>query len=358
VSRLVALLGRRATPTDGVEDYCAGLGQALLTRGHRLERIRVSWREAGWPRALWWLWRESAEWRGRWVLVQYTAMSWSRRGFPLRLLLVLAILRIRSCRVAVVFHDPAGFPGRRWIDRLRRTCQHLVMRRAYRWAERAVLNVPGDRVDWLPPNHSKAVCIPVGSNVPAATREHRGEQQTAKTVVVFGVTGGQHGPREVAQIVRAVHRAAETVSRLRLVVLGRGSKEATGALQQTVNVANVELSVLGLLPAEDVSRVLAQADVLLFVRGQFSSQRTSAIAGIACGLPVVGYAGPQTSPLVTDAGVMLVSQGDEEALADALTLVLSDGGLWRRLHERSVAAYRRYFSWEAIADRFVETLRL
>jgi glycosyltransferase involved in cell wall biosynthesis len=359
VKTLIALLGRRSTPTDGIEDYCTWLGRGLAERGHRLRQVRVPWNDTGWPGSLWWLWRESAGWRGEWVLVQYTAMSWSGRGLPLRFLAVLVILRLRSCRIAVVFHDPSGFPGRRWIDRMRRTCQHWVMRRAYRWAERAILNVPVDRVGWLPPNSAKAVCIPVGSNVPAAVREHAGvDEQKAKTVVVFCVTEGEHGRREAAQIARAVHRAAVRVPRPSLVVLGRGSKEAAGALQRAVNGANVELSVLGVLPAEDISRVIAQADVLLFVRGSLSSQRGSGIAAIACGLPIVGYAGPETGPPLTEAGALLVPQGSEVALAEALTRVLLDRDLWRRLHERSVEAYGRYFSWEAIADRFVETLQL
>ena len=295
------------------------------------------------------------------MLVQYTAMSWSRRGFPLGLLAVLAILRLRSCRIAVVFHDPAGFPGRRWINRGRRICQQLVMRRAYWWAERSILNVPVESLAWIPRDHAKALCIPVGSNVEQVTRrqEHHGvAEQKAKTVAVFGVTGRESGRREVVDIARAVCRAAEAVPSLRLVVMGRGSKEAEGSLRRAMNGAKVELTVLGLLPAEDISRLLAEADVLLFVRGQFSTQRTSGIAGIACGLPVVGYAGPQTGPPLTEAGVTLVPQGNGEALADALTRVLSDGNLWQRLHKQTVDAYRRYFAWEAIAERFMETLPL
>jgi len=260
-----------------------------------------------------------------------------------------------------VFHDPAGFPGCRWIDRGRRTYQEWVMRRAYHWAERSILNVPVESLAWLPRDPAKTVCIPVGSNLEQVTRhqEHPGvAEQKAKTVAVFGVTGGESGHREVVDIARAVCRAAEAVPSLRLVVMGRGSKEAEGSLRRAMNGAKVELTVLGLLPAEDVSRLLAEADVLLFVRGPLSSQRTSGIAGFACGLPVVGYAGPQTGSPLTEAGVRLVSQGNWEALADALTEVLLDGDLWQRLHERTVDAYRRYFAWEVIAGRFVETLRL
>src|SRR2546425_638423 len=190
MSELVALLGRRDAPTDGVEDYCTWLGRALLARGHNLEQVRVPWKETGWRPSLRRLWQESLGWRGRWVLVQYTAMSWSGRGFPVRFLAVLAVLRCRSSRVAVVFHDASGFPGCRWIDRLRRTYQEWVMRRAYHWAERAVLNVPVDRATWLPARRSKATCIPVGSNVPATPRRpdrERTREQKAKTVAVFSV---------------------------------------------------------------------------------------------------------------------------------------------------------------------------
>jgi glycosyltransferase involved in cell wall biosynthesis len=361
VSRLVALLGRRASPTDGLEDYTILLGQALLTRGHHLERIRVPWRDVGWLRALWRVWLESSGWPGRWALVHYTAMSWSRRGFPLGLLAVLTILRLRSCRIAVVFHDPSGFPGSRWIDRLRRTYQEWVMRRAYHWAERAVLNVPVDRATWLPARRNKATCIPVGSNVPATPRggdRERTREQKAKTVAVFSVTGGESRHREVTDIARAVCRAAEAVPRLRLVVMGRGSKEAEEPLRRAMDGKKVELSVLGLLPAEDISRLLAKADVLLFVRGPISSQRTTGVAGIACGLPIVAYEGAHTGAPLIAAGLFLARYRDQGALGAALAELLSNRDLWHSLHERSVEAYRRYFSWDAIAGRFVEALQL
>src|SRR5438445_11829851 len=89
VETVIALLGRRDAPTDGVEDYCIWLGRGLAQRGIPLAQVRVPWKEAGWLRALWRLWLESAAWRGRWVPAQYTAMSWSRRGSPLGLRAVL-----------------------------------------------------------------------------------------------------------------------------------------------------------------------------------------------------------------------------------------------------------------------------
>jgi hypothetical protein len=71
----IALLGRRDEPTDVLEDYCTGLGRALAKGGHERRLVRVLWKEIGWLQALRWLWRESAGWKGKWGLVQYTAFA-------------------------------------------------------------------------------------------------------------------------------------------------------------------------------------------------------------------------------------------------------------------------------------------
>ena len=117
---LVALLGCHDEPTDGVEDYCIFLEKALRLRRAAMELVRVPWAERGWLAALRWLWRESAKWHGRWVLVQYTALGWSRRGFPLGFLPVLFLLQRRKLSIAVIFHDARAYPGTRWVDRIRR----------------------------------------------------------------------------------------------------------------------------------------------------------------------------------------------------------------------------------------------
>src|SRR5579859_6478733 len=87
----VALLGRRDIPVDGVEDYCTFLAAGLARQGVQLTQVRVKWVERGWVGALRQLGREVKAWRGRWVLLQYTALAWSRRGFPVW---TLAVLRL------------------------------------------------------------------------------------------------------------------------------------------------------------------------------------------------------------------------------------------------------------------------
>jgi glycosyltransferase involved in cell wall biosynthesis len=358
--KLVALLGRPDAPTDALEDYCLWLGRDLTKFQWDLECVRFPWTR-GWFAALQWLWLQSREWRGRWVLVQYTAFAWSRRGFPVGLLPVLWILRHHGNRSVVVFHDPAPSSGNRWIDRLRRRIQLRVLRGSYRWSEHSVSTVPLEKVAWLPPSPKKATFVPVGANFSGAFGASDAvgtRRDLPKTVAIFGVTGGARTPPEVEAIAYTILHVAKCMPRLRLLVMGRHADDAEAQLRTALAGSSIDLEIHGILPAEILKRKLREADVLLFVRGGISSRRGSAIAGIVCGLPVIAYSCHETAPPVTDAGVVLVPEGDRDALADALERVLGDDVLRAELSRRSAAARDRYFSWESIACKYQELLDL
>ena len=353
---IIALVGRRDEPTDGVADYCAWLGGALGEFGYQQETVRLDWPERGWNAALADLQEKARAWRGRWVLLQYTTLAWSRRGFPLQAPRILAVLRKSGVRCGVVFHDFAPLDGRGMIASVREYCQLRVFERLYKQVERAIFTVPVDKASWLPAQRGKAIFIPVGANCPEPLPAVGSTADEARTIAVYSVTGGANTLPEVADIGYAMRKVSQAVGRLRLIVFGRGSREAESALRAEFANANVDVETLGVLSAEDVSRTLARADVLLFVRGHISSRRGSAIAGIACGLPVVGYAGPETGWPITEAGLVSVSQGDREALSLGLERILSDPALRISLAERSRRAQEKYFSWRAIAARYADAL--
>jgi glycosyltransferase involved in cell wall biosynthesis len=114
----------------------------------------------------------------------------------------------------------------------------------------------------------------------------------------------------------------------------------------------VELEVLGVLPAEGISRELVRADVMLFVRSPITLQRGSAIAGIACGLPVVGFRDKKISGPLKEVGVEWSSWKDWDDLILGLIRVLNDPERWMELHERNIQAQKNYFSWNRIAERY------
>jgi len=115
--------------------------------------------------------------------------------------------------------------------------------------------------------------------------------------------------------------------------------------------------VLGVLPGKDVVRSLTVSDVLLFVRGHISTRRGGAIAGIACGLPVIAFEGPETAAPITEAGLALFSPERKGDLGDVLVRVLEDEHYRASLAQRSCVAQRQYFSWHAIAARYAEFMR-
>ena len=361
--RVIALLGRRDEPTDAVEDYCRHLGEALVAHDIQLQIRRVPWNTHGWAASLDALRLQAEAWGGSWVLVQYTALAWSLRGFPRRLLEILRVLRKSGARVAVVFHDAEPFAGTRLTDRIRRLVQLRVMRDAVAFSDHTVFTVVLERSSWLRRDFGRSSFIPVGANLPGALDfEGHEEIHSPPTIGVFSITGGTAGDAETRSIVAAVRHAALELGPLRLLVFGRNADKRENALRNALREVPVELLVSGVVGERELVKRFADSDVLLFVRGTISSRRGSAIAGIACGVPVIALQGAETAAPITEAGVILLPEAlDETSLAarlgEALVRVLSDRNLRVQLVERSRAAHDSHLSWPAIAAKYAEFLQ-
>jgi glycosyltransferase involved in cell wall biosynthesis len=363
MSTVIALLGHTKKPTCGVEDYCAFLGRAMTELGIQMEPVRVEWKERGWGRALLQLWKDAAPWRGKWALMQYTAGAWSRFGFPFGALAAVSALRFRGVRCAVMFHEPYRWQGESsgWIGRFRGASQDWVVQKLYLSADRSVFADPLDAVHWLPEHRRKAAFIPIGGNVPepkASSRFDIPKRSGQKTVAVYCLSDPPNLGRELEDIFHAMRLVSAGGSRPRLVLLGRGTSEADSQIQRMFGDIPIDVVNLGIRSAEEVSQVLAEADAMLCVRGRLFPRRGSALAGIACGVPVIAYAGPAQETPIAEAGVEFVSYGDRAALAATLVRVLTDDCLQRELRAKNQRAQERYFSWSGIAKRYVDFLSL
>src|SRR5579863_1363506 len=353
----IALLGRRDVPADGIADYCAHLQQALEPHGVALQLARVEWPSTGWLAALRNLSRESKSWRDKWVILQYTALAWSQHGFPIGALLSVAILRLHGARCAVLFHEPWGTSGPRRIDRIRCAFQNWTVRTLHRLSRKSIFTVPLNTVPWLPPEAEHSAFIPLGPNIPenltnrSATRNQNGLR---KTVAVFCVSEPPYHQREIHEISHAVRTAAAVGIPLRVVFVGRGTTEAKNEIDHAFQGTQIEISNRGLCAAAEVTRILSESDAMLAVRGRLYLRRGSALAGLACGLPIIGYAGSAQGTIIEEAGITLVPYGDSEALGAALRDILTDAVLWQEMHERSRRAQQKYFSWDVLANSYVD----
>lgn len=156
---------------------------------------------------------------------------------------------------------------------------------------------------------------------------------------------------------KAVRHATQQLGRLKLSVFGRHAELREQDLRDGLRDLPVELSVEGVISPAAVVRRLSACDVLLFVRGGISSRRGSAIAGIACGVPVIAFASGETASPITEAGVLVLPSDAPDELPQALVRVLSDTELRETLRLRNSMIYAEYFSWPAIATRFAALLR-
>ena len=233
----------------------------------------------------------------------------------------------------MVYHDVLPYHGSRTIDKLRRRAQNHAMNEALRSCDLGVFTVPISKIPWIGKKHTRAIFIPVGANLPEPEKAwtiERAETNRPPTIAIFGITGGESGIWEIASISEALQIVAERLGKLRLVVMGRHTDTAEKALKNLMDKQPVEICALGLLPGEEIVRQMASSDVLLFVRGGISSRRGSAIAGIACGLPVVALEGSETASPITEAGVVLADPKRQRGLGEALLKSAFRCGISRR----------------------------
>jgi len=140
------------------------------------------------------------------------------------------------------------------------------------------------------------------------------------------------------------------------VMMGRGTEVYGSAYVQALQGSGVNVNVRGILPAIEVIQEICASDVVLFARGGLASRRTGAVAGIACGLAVVGFDGPETGFPLTEAGLATAPAYDTRLLGEALVRVLTDDALRAELQERSRRAYQEHFSYDKIAEQIHKAL--
>ncbi|MDR7505919.1 MAG: glycosyltransferase [Armatimonadota bacterium] len=223
-----------------------------------------------------------------------------------------------------------------------------------RISHRVFVTIDPRLLDWARRAAHKVRLLPVGSNIPVSSNcQGNRPGGDGLVIAVFGITEGLRGDGERKTILDTAAQAAQEVGPVTVVAFGRGTAPTDGAWPWAPGVT---VEARGIVASGEASGILERADAMLFVRGGLSSRRGTAMAGIAHGLPVVGFRTAETGWPMTEAGVVLVEPGDQRGLAEALVRLRRDPAFAAELRARSRRAYERYFSWSAIAARFLEAL--
>lgn len=168
----------------------------------------------------------------------------------------------------------------------------------------------------------------------------------------------------VDDLLLALGRAGERAITLRCAVIGSGPLEA--ALRETSTRMSLSIDFLGVLPREEVLRLMRESAMLVVPSKTSSSGDKEGLPTVlfeaaSVGLPVVGYRHSGIPEAVTD-GVtgLLVEEGDVEALSRAIERVAGDPSLREELSQNASARGRDNFDirmqtlqLEALYDRVI-----
>jgi glycosyltransferase involved in cell wall biosynthesis len=291
--------------------------------------------------------------RPRRLLVQYVPHAYGWKGMNLPFCLWLAWHR--QDPLWVMFHEVA-FPVRRgqpWRHNLLGGVNRL-MAALLAWAARRVfVSIPG----WEPllrklaPRLACCTWLPVPSNLDArpsteaVARQRRLLAPGATQVLGHFGTYGDH----IVPLLRAVLPPLLTASPQRVaLLLGRGGDGFARALVQEHPGLAAQLVAPGAQPAEELSERLAACDLLLqpYPDGA-SSRRTSLMAGLALGRPIVTTEGALTEPLWRDSSaVALAPAGDTGAFVEQVEQILSRPDRASALAAAARDLYQSTFSLE------------
>ena len=136
-----------------------------------------------------------------------------------------------------------------------------------------------------------------------------------------------------------------------LVVVGDGPLRAQVAAAAAASPARDRVHLVGLVPHEQVPAHLAHADAFV-LPSHYEELGSVLVEAMASGLPVVANRVGGIPSLVRDGLTgRLVERGDVDALAAALTDVLTDERTTRRVVETARAHVDAAYSWPALARR-------
>jgi glycosyltransferase involved in cell wall biosynthesis len=282
------------------------------------------------------------------LVVQYVATAYGFRGMNLAFAFWLASRTNEE--VWVQFHEVGyGFSWRQRPQRnLLAAVEWWMAQLAAGRAERIFISIPAWRRQ-LGRHGYRAEVLPIPSNVAIDVRQADIERVLTRLgpgplIGHFGTYGTFVGDLLYPAVVNILRAARDA----RFVLLGRGGLEFAGRLVSAYPDLGSRIVAPGALSATEVSCHLAACDVLVqpYPDG-ISGRRTSAMAGLSLGKPLVTTTGPLTeSEWASSGAVVLVPVGEPLEVVSAVIRLLASRDEQNELGARARAWYQARFSIE------------
>lgn len=288
------------------------------------------------------------------VLVQYVPHAFGLKAMNVPFVSWVALRATRLAPVWVMFHEVAfPFSWRPARYAVLGSVNTLMARALAGAADRVLVSIPG----WEPtlrracPRMKRPEWLPVPCNVGtaadpadvAAVRGRHAAEPDARLVGHFGT----YGPLVSDVLTHALTDLLARSPHARVLLTGRNSDRCRAALAARAPALADRVDATGELPPDRLPAHLRACDVLVqpYPDG-VSSRRTSVMAGLANGVPVVTNFGPLTEGVWAGGAVSLAPACDPRALADRAAQLLADEPARRRTGDAGLALYRGAFTLE------------
>jgi len=289
------------------------------------------------------------------LLVQWVPHSYGYRSMNLPFCLWLWNRARRKGDLVEVMAHECFLPFKRWAwkQNFAALVQRLMTMILLRAARRVWISIPAWETRWRPfalGRQVPFVWLPVPSNIEvvhdpmgvSAVRERYGVN--GDPVLGHFGTYARHDRRVLeATLPQLFGNGEET----KLILMGRDSDSMRDQLIKRHPDLRGVIHATGTLDARDLSLHLSACDVLLQpCRGGVSTRRTSIMAGLSHGRPIVTTSGWQTDALWRESqAVALVPDGDVKAIAEETRRLLSDKKERERLSRYARVFYEERFDW-------------
>lgn len=337
---------RRCAGVDAIDEYSRRLVAALCERGVLAQYVGdglgAARREVAVP---------------SWILLQYNPFAYGRWGFaPSLISQALRFRRETGAPLALCVHEG-------WVhfrDRGRAPWRSAVMG-AYQHAQLAALASAADVViatteALVHTLRRGAIHVPVGSNVTPVAAGHDAARARigVHDELVVALFGTGHPSRALEYATAAIRHVADARGPRSLKVLNLGVGAPRLDLAPEIAVVSP-----GHLEPDELSLHLRASDMLLlpFMDGA-STRRTTLMAGLAHGLPVVGLRSAATDRVLAERpdALTLTPIGDVAAYCDATLALAQDADRRDRVGHAARELYLVEFDWPVLARRVAAAL--